>query len=80
MEGMTDTQKRLFKLRLKLNKGRKENKKEVSAALSLAARMHWNTTQAREEYKRFNDPKYEQKQRSQEYREKKRNWEEQMKV
>jgi hypothetical protein len=42
--GMSDMQKRLFNIRMKINQGRKANKTEVE-----------------EEYKRFNDPKYEQK-------------------
>lgn len=44
--GMSEMQKKLFNIRMKINQGRKANKNEVE-----------------EEYKRFNDPKYEQKKR-----------------
>lgn len=44
--GSNTLQDRLFKLRMKINQGRKANKTEVE-----------------EEYKRFSNPKYEQKQR-----------------
>lgn len=42
--GMTEMQKKLFNIRMKINQGRKANKAEVE-----------------DEYRRFNDPKYEQK-------------------
>lgn len=44
--GMSEMEKKLFNIRMKINQGRKANKSEVE-----------------EEYKRFNDPKYEQKKR-----------------
>lgn len=52
-DGMTDAQRRLFNIRMKINQGRKANKSEVE-----------------DEYQRFNDPKYEQKQVKQRYLEK----------
>jgi hypothetical protein len=48
MSTMTEMEKRLFKLRMRMNQGRKANKAEVE-----------------NEYKRFSDPKYEQKQKYQ---------------
>ena len=56
-KGMTDAQRRLFLIRLKLNQSRKANKKEVEL-----------------EYKRMSDPRYDQKRRSEEWREKKKGW------
>lgn len=56
--GMTALQKRLFLVRLKMNQGRKANKKE-----------------AEYEYKKLSDPKFESRQRAAEWKDKKKNWE-----
>ena len=45
MEGMTETQKRLFKLRMRINQGRKANRTEVkNIALNIVYARHTYTT------------------------------------
>eukprot|EP01036_Dinobryon_divergens_P039022 gene39022-51330_t len=61
--GMSELEKRLFRVRLKLNQGRKANKKEVE-----------------NEFKRFSDPKYEQRERSGDWTDKKKRWDSELKT